>query len=67
VRCVIGAYELGFEGDDDVDLGFVEFLQALGLEEVGFVASCEAAEGIWMVALGAGVSLCPQWARGGIR
>lgn len=34
----LGTNELGFEGYEDVDLGGVGFLEALGFDEVGCVA-----------------------------
>lgn len=43
---ILRADELCLEGDEDVDLGRVEGLEALGFEEVGFVAGDEAGEGI---------------------
>lgn len=42
--CVGLADEFGFEADEDVDLRRVEGLQALGLEEVGFVPWWEGGE-----------------------
>ena len=49
---VLWADELGLEGDEEVDLGSVELLQALGFDEVGFVADGEGGEGVRVVALG---------------
>ena len=52
-----GADEFGFEADEDVDLAGVDALEALGLDEVGFVTGWEDLEGgLGVVALGLLVS-----------